>query len=129
MSSGHLHPQYNLRWPEELRDKISQSAKQNNRSMNSEIVLRLMESFSPNKHHPFHGVEIGEVIETTQSNDALLKSIHALLEQQNSQNSKILKALERVHKSEQKVKEKAIEAITGSHVEIVDNPKQSDEKL
>lgn len=45
MSSGHLHPQYNLRWPEELRDKIAESAKTHNRSMNADIVARLEKSF------------------------------------------------------------------------------------
>ena len=45
MSSGHLHPQYNLRWPEELRQKVAQSAKEHNRSMNADIVARLEESF------------------------------------------------------------------------------------
>lgn len=53
MSSGHLHPQYNLRWPEELRDKIAASAKAHNRSMNADIVARLEQSFtethSPNQ--------------------------------------------------------------------------------
>lgn len=44
MSSGHLHPQYNLRWPEELRDKIAASAKAHNRSMNADIVARLEKS-------------------------------------------------------------------------------------
>lgn len=47
MSSGHLHPQYNLRWPEELRQKVAQSAKEHNRSMNADIVARLEKSFEP----------------------------------------------------------------------------------
>lgn len=50
MSSGHLHPQYNLRWPEELRQKVAQSAKDHNRSMNADIVARLEESFSQNQN-------------------------------------------------------------------------------
>lgn len=47
MSSGHLNPQYNLRWPEELRQKVAQSAKEHNRSMNADIVARLEQSFEP----------------------------------------------------------------------------------
>jgi hypothetical protein len=39
-------PQYKLRWPEELRQKIAQSAKEHNRSMNADIVARLEESFT-----------------------------------------------------------------------------------
>lgn len=46
-SGGNLTIQYNLRWPEELRDKIAESAKAHNRSMNADIVARLQESFSP----------------------------------------------------------------------------------
>ncbi len=45
MSSKHLNAQYNLRWPDELKEKIAQSAKEHNRSMNQEIVARLEESF------------------------------------------------------------------------------------
>lgn len=45
MSENQRDPQYKLRWPEELRDKIQASAKENNRSMNAEIVHRLENSF------------------------------------------------------------------------------------
>lgn len=45
MSENQRDPQYKLRWPAELRDKISESARQNNRSMNAEILLRLENSF------------------------------------------------------------------------------------
>lgn len=44
-SSGHLTIQYNLRWSEELKEKIAQSAKEHNRSMNADIVARLEQSF------------------------------------------------------------------------------------
>ncbi|MDT1823331.1 Arc family DNA-binding protein, partial [Acinetobacter baumannii] len=33
-NGGHLTVQYNLRWSEELRDKIADEAKKNTRSMN-----------------------------------------------------------------------------------------------
>lgn len=46
MSNKHLNAQYNLRWPDELKEKISQSAKEHNRSMNADIVARLEDSFS-----------------------------------------------------------------------------------
>lgn len=38
---------YVVRFPEGMRDRIAEAAKANNRSMNSEIVARLEESFSP----------------------------------------------------------------------------------
>lgn len=44
---GHLTVQYNLRWSEEMRDKIATVAKENTRSMNQEIIARLEESFEP----------------------------------------------------------------------------------
>jgi hypothetical protein len=39
-------PQYKLRLPEELRDKIKESAGTHNRSMNADIVARLEDSFA-----------------------------------------------------------------------------------
>ena len=45
MSENQRDPQYKLRWPEELRDMVSQSAKDNNRSINAEIIYRLEQSF------------------------------------------------------------------------------------
>lgn len=44
-NGGHLTIQYNLRWTEELRDKVAKSAKAYNRSMNADIVARLEQSF------------------------------------------------------------------------------------
>lgn len=46
-SGGNLTTQYNLRWPDELKEKIAQSAKEHNRSMNADIVARLEKSFEP----------------------------------------------------------------------------------
>ncbi|MHA3052578.1 Arc family DNA-binding protein [Acinetobacter sp. ANC 4640] len=41
----HLGVAYNLRLPQELKDKIAESAKELNRSMNADIVARLEDSF------------------------------------------------------------------------------------
>lgn len=46
-SGGNLTIQYNLRWSEELRDRIAEAAKENTRSMNQEVIARLEESFNP----------------------------------------------------------------------------------
>jgi len=46
MSENQRDPQYKLRWSEELREKVTQSAKEHNRSMNADIVARLEESFT-----------------------------------------------------------------------------------
>ena len=45
MSENQRDPQYKLRWSESLRDRVTASAKNNNRSINSEITSRLEESF------------------------------------------------------------------------------------
>lgn len=43
-NGGNLTIQYNLRWTEDLRDQIAASAKKHNRSMNADIIARLMQS-------------------------------------------------------------------------------------
>lgn len=43
-------PQYKLRLSEQLRDKIKDSAKEHNRSMNADIIARLEESFKLETH-------------------------------------------------------------------------------
>lgn len=45
-NGGNLTIQYNLRWSEEMRDKIAAAAKENTRSMNQEIIARLEQSFN-----------------------------------------------------------------------------------
>lgn len=44
MSANQNDPQYKLRWSSELREKIAESAKAHNRSMNADIVARLQDS-------------------------------------------------------------------------------------
>ena len=67
MSSGHLHPQYNLRWPEELRQKVAQSAKEHNRSMNADIVARLEQSFEKDDAAEFDKGFVLQVIKSQES--------------------------------------------------------------
>ncbi len=43
-------PQYKLRMPHELKDKIKSSAEKKNRSMNADIVARLEQSFLKDFH-------------------------------------------------------------------------------
>lgn len=47
--SKHLGVEYKVRMPQELKDKIAESAKELNRSMNADIVARLEESFEQKK--------------------------------------------------------------------------------
>ncbi|ESK54880.1 hypothetical protein F990_02323 [Acinetobacter tjernbergiae DSM 14971 = CIP 107465] len=47
--SKHLGVEYKVRMPQELKDKIAESAKELNRSMNADIVTRLEESFLRNE--------------------------------------------------------------------------------
>ncbi|RLL43002.1 Arc family DNA-binding protein [Acinetobacter cumulans] len=50
MSENQKEPQYKLRWSEELRDKVVESAKLHSRSINAEICTRLEQSFSQNQN-------------------------------------------------------------------------------
>lgn len=61
-SGGNLTTQYNLRWPDELKEKIAQSAKEHNRSMNADIVARLEKSFEDEKP-PTQYVDISKALD------------------------------------------------------------------
>jgi len=50
MSENQKEPQYKLRWSEELRDKVVESAKLHSRSINAEICTRLEQSFLQNQN-------------------------------------------------------------------------------
>ena len=67
MSSKHLNAQYNLRWPDELKEKIAQSAKEHNRSMNADIVARLEESFEKTDQNEFDKEFVLQVIQNQQA--------------------------------------------------------------
>lgn len=51
-NGGNLTIQYNLRWSEEMRDKIAAAAKENTRSMNQEVIARLEKSFENESYPP-----------------------------------------------------------------------------
>lgn len=50
-------PQFNLRIPEELRDRVMAAAKANKRSATAEIIARLEESFASDIHRIIRAVE------------------------------------------------------------------------
>lgn len=82
MSSKHLNAQYNLRWPDELKEKIAQSAKEHNRSMNADIVARLEESFEKDDAAEFDKGFVLQVIESQQDQiNQLQKMIQDLMNQ------------------------------------------------
>lgn len=78
MSSGHLHPQYNLRWPEELRQKVAQSAKEHNRSMNADIVARLEQSFEQGLNHETEMHMMSQVVKDQQKQ---IDQLHEMVKQ------------------------------------------------
>ncbi|MBL8283284.1 MAG: Arc family DNA-binding protein [Acinetobacter junii] len=78
MSSGHLHPQYNLRWPEELRQKVAQSAKEHNRSMNADIVARLEQSFNQGLNHETEMHMMSQVVKDQQKQ---IDQLHEMVKQ------------------------------------------------
>tara|TARA_B100000700_G_scaffold189815_1_gene209169 strand:- start:39703 stop:39942 length:240 start_codon:yes stop_codon:yes gene_type:complete len=56
-------PQYKLRMPEELRDRLKEAAKDNHRTMNAEIVARLQESFQPSVQQHRVPAKVWEALE------------------------------------------------------------------
>ncbi|MDN6322764.1 MAG: Arc family DNA-binding protein [Halomonas sp.] len=59
-------PQYKLRLPADLKEKIKQASEENHRSMNAEIVARLQESFEPPSSSDFVSMRrsnIGHVLD------------------------------------------------------------------
>lgn len=61
-NGGHLTIQYNLRWSEEMRDKIAAAAKENTRSMNQEIIARLEKSFENGEKPSAQSVDISKAL-------------------------------------------------------------------
>lgn len=93
MSENQRDPQYKLRWSEELREKVAQSAKEHNRSMNADIVLRLEQSFINDSLLPkILDDQMENSLETIQGFRGLLKVIKNLQEQVEKQN-KLLEEL------------------------------------
>ena len=67
MSENQKEPQYKLRWSEELRDKVVESAKLNSRSINAEICTRLEESFEKTDQNEFDKEFVLQVIQNQQA--------------------------------------------------------------
>ena len=65
--------QFVVRFPDGMRDRIAEAAKQNNRSMNAEIVARLQGSFAD--HVAPAAATMGEL------RDGLLAEIKSLLDE------------------------------------------------
>ena len=64
--SKYLGIAYNLRLPPELKEKIQESAKQLNRSMNADIVARLEQSFEKDDAAEFDKEFVLQVIQNQQ---------------------------------------------------------------
>ncbi len=65
----HLNDSYKLRLPPEMKERIAESAKAHNRSMNADIIARLEKSFS----------ESAAASEDAASLDEMRKEMHQLL--------------------------------------------------
>lgn len=70
-------PQFNVRIPAELKQAIEEAAKENNRSINSEIVYRLQQSFeNPSKQS---GSETGSASEDHRISSSDSRKLKGLL--------------------------------------------------
>lgn len=91
--SKHLGVEYKVRMPQELKDKISESAKELNRSMNADIVARLEQSFEKDSKNDIdffisfleHFV-VGRAVDPTST--ALVELINAWKAQKRSDHAK-----------------------------------------
>lgn len=80
MSSGHLNAQYNLRLPDELKQKIAESAKELNRSMNADIVARLEQSFEKPINTEYEVNDLRELLkQSIENNKKYFQMIEELL--------------------------------------------------
>lgn len=68
-SSGNLTTQYNLRWSEDLKEKVVDASKENSRSINQEIVARLEQSFSLTKEKPVSSKKVDVCLQISSSPD------------------------------------------------------------
>ena len=68
-SSGNLTTQYNLRWSEDLKEKVVDASKENSRSINQEIVTRLEQSFSVSEEKPIANKKIDVCLQISSSPD------------------------------------------------------------
>lgn len=66
-------PQVNFRIPQELKDKLDKAAKKSGRSITSELVTRLEQSFETEKP-----VQTIHMLEFNQMTDRIIKEIQAL---------------------------------------------------
>lgn len=97
--SKYLGIAYNLRLPPELKEKIQESAKQLNRSMNADIVARLEKSFEPE-------INVSETFEFESMKSAYLKQTEELKAQLEAQANKLTEQYNLL--AEQQLKQAAI---------------------
>ncbi|MDQ8942238.1 Arc family DNA-binding protein [Acinetobacter soli] len=87
-NGGNLTIQYNLRWSEEMRDKIAAAAKENTRSMNQEIIARLEQSFNNDSLLPkILDEQVTNTLDSLQNLKSLFGVIKNLQEQVERQNA------------------------------------------
>ena len=76
----HLGVAYNLRLSQELKDKIAESAKELNRSMNADIVARLEQSFEKSINTEYEVNDLRELLkQSIENNKKYFQMIEELL--------------------------------------------------
>ena len=91
MSNQADHTIVRLRVPPELKQKIEESAEQNNRSQSAEMVARLEESFTPKTLTP--SLEMIKYKEELEAQTKILLESQRVLLEQNERQAKILAEL------------------------------------
>lgn len=74
------HPDFRIRIPPDLKEKIRESAEQNNRSMGADIILRLEQSFATEEQaRPLIAADAGWLEEIGVSGDEFAKAMKAII--------------------------------------------------
>lgn len=78
--SQHLHIDFKIRIPAELKEKIRQSAEQHNRSMTADIIARVEQSFATEEQaRPLIAADAGWLHDMGVSNEEFTKAIKTII--------------------------------------------------
>ena len=86
--SQHLHSDFKIRIPDELKEKIRHSADELSRSMTADIVARLEESFDTSARDGLVSTLDEHLAHMAKQNDILLQEIKLMRNQITSNNKK-----------------------------------------
>ncbi len=82
---GRASDQFNLRFPDGMRDRLKEAARESGRSLNAEIIFRLDASFIPPKEIKAQLDELTRIISRTQERMSVLEAAQAARDSRQTQ--------------------------------------------